>query len=294
MNKHLFIINPAAGKGKTLEYIPKIQKAFLDTNEEYFIEITEKPGHATEIVKKYVKEANYRVYSIGGDGTLNEVLNGIVGTDSSLGIIPSGTGNDFIRSMKKTNNKSDILERTIKGSEELIDIAKANGRYFINISSVGIDAEIAHNASKIKKIPILPGKLAYFISIFITLFKYKSKSLYIDIDGKVNNVDTLLLAVANGKYYGGGMLVAPKANYTDGFFDVCMVKNLSKLKILFLFPRLIKGTHENIKEVTFFNSKQVKISSLKELSLNIDGEILRCSEVIYEIVHKGLKVLMPE
>ena len=122
--KHLFIINPMAGKGRTLEYIPEIKKIFKVIKDEYFIQITNRPGHATEIVRSYVKTDIFRVYSIGGDGTLNEVLNGIVGSGSSLAVIPSGSGNDFFRSLCNDNKLSNLLLRTIKGEERLIALDK--------------------------------------------------------------------------------------------------------------------------------------------------------------------------
>jgi diacylglycerol kinase family enzyme len=113
--KHLFIVNPVAGKGKAMEYVPQIKKLFENKNDIYFIEITEKPGHATEIVKRYVNTESFRVYSIGGDGTLNEVLNGLAGSDSSLAVLPGGSGNDFIRSVIKSQDTNGILKYFLHG-----------------------------------------------------------------------------------------------------------------------------------------------------------------------------------
>ena len=292
--KHLFIVNPAAGKGKTINYITKIHEIFTTIKEEYFIEITEKPGHAIEIVKKYVAKGDYRIYSIGGDGTLNEVLNGMVGTNSSLGIIPAGTGNDFIRSVKKFSHHEDILQRTIFSKEKLLDLARVNGRYYLNIASVGLDAEIAYNAKRFKQIPYIPGQLAYFLGIFTMVFKYKSQEMNILIDNKKLYIDTLLLAVANGRFYGGGMQVAPKADLEDGLFDICHIRDVSIIRRLFLFPRLIKGKHESIEQVTFYKVEKVVLQSATEISLNVDGEIFREKEFIFELMPKAIKIIVPE
>lgn len=291
--KHLFIVNPIAGKGKTLPIIAEINDIFKNLNEEYIIEVTKRPGHATEIVRDYVTKDDYRVYSVGGDGTLNEVLNGIVHSKSSLGVIPSGTGNDFIKSICKDVNMKDILTRTIHGKEELLDLAKVNNRYFINISSVGFDAEVVYNTVALKKRPFVKESLAYVLGVLLTLVAFKSKKINIKIDQLEINTNITLIAVANGKYYGGGMMIAPKAIITDGILDICLIKKINKIKLLAFFPRLIKGTHEGIKEVSFYKGKTVYISSDEDIALNIDGEVLKVKEVLFEILHKGIQVVIP-
>ena len=187
--KHLFIINPVAGKGKALEYIPEIKKIFSKRkNEVYFIETTERPGHATELVKSYVGKDTYRVYSIGGDGTLNEVLNGMAGSDSSLAVVPAGSGNDFIKNLENYSDldttKLAILESLIDGTEKPIDIGKVNNKYFINISSIGFDAEAAYHAAKFKKIPFFSGMMAYIFGALVSLIRFSRNILNITIDGK--------------------------------------------------------------------------------------------------------------
>mgnify|MGYP001426147672 FL=1 len=172
--KHLFIVNPAAGKGKTLNCITQIENFFKKSKASYCIEVTEKPGHSTNIVKKHLQGGKTRVYSVGGDGTLNEILNGMIGSVGSLGIIPKGSGNDFIKSIDISYKSGDIMERTIKGREVPVDIGRVNGRYFINIASVGFDAEVAHNAVKFKKLPLIPGSLAYILSTIITAIRKKN------------------------------------------------------------------------------------------------------------------------
>lgn len=291
--KHLFIINPTAGKGKNINLIPEIKRMMELKNEEYFIEVTEKVGHATEIVKDYVKNGDYRVYSVGGDGTLNEVLNGIVGSNSALAVIPSGTGNDFSRNIYEDRDILGSLQKAIEGKDVYIDLAKVNDRYFINIASVGFDAEVVYNTDNFKKLPFVGGSLAYILGIVMTVFKYKSVNLNINIDDNKISVKTLLVAIANGKCYGGGIFMTPEAKLDDGMFDVCIIKEVNKFKILRLFPKAIKGQHSTIKEVSFCRGRKVNISCAEEVSLNIDGEILRAKEVAFEIIPKGIKIVMP-
>ena len=291
--KHLFIINPMAGKGNSLKLIPKIEQVLLYLKEEYKIEITKWPGHAIELVKAYVQEEDYRVYAVGGDGTLNEVLNGIVGSNSSLGVIPSGSGNDYIKSITKHQGK-DILYRTIVGKEKLIDIGKINDRYFLNVASSGIDAQIAFNAQRLKKLPVINGFTAYFLSIIYTIFKYNNELINIEIDDYKFKEITVLVAFGKGSSYGGGMEVLPGAIIDDGYLDVCYIKGMSKLKILTLFPTLIKGKHGAITDyVSFFKCKTAKVFCDEEMPINIDGEIIMRKEVIFSILPKKIKFIIP-
>ncbi|MBC8061873.1 MAG: diacylglycerol kinase family lipid kinase [Clostridiaceae bacterium] len=291
--KHLFIINPMAGKGNSLKLIPKIEEIFCDLKQEYKIEITQRPGHAIELVRAYVQQEDYRVYAVGGDGTLNEVLNGMVGSNSSLGVIPAGSGNDYIKSITK-HPALDILQRTIIGKERLIDIGRINDRYFLNVASSGIDAKIAFNAQRLKKLPIINGFTAYLLSIIYTIFKYKSQFVITEIDDYKFKEITLLVAFGKGSSYGGGMKVLPNTIIDDGYLDVCYVKGMNKFKILTLFPTLIKGTHGAFTEyVSFFKCKRAKVSSEVEMPINIDGEIIMSKEVNFSILPKKIKFIVP-
>lgn len=294
--KHLFIINPVAGKGKGLRLITEIKKIFMERKDECIIEITKGQGHAAEIAKNYSSKENYRIYSVGGDGTLNEVLNGMVGSSSSLAVIPSGSGNDFIKSIynhSKKENLNQLLRKTIDGREKSIDIGRINERFFLNISSIGFDAEVAYSSIKLKKLPLITGSLAYILGIFITLLKYKSYDLEISIDDKCLSLNSLMTVVANGKYYGGGIFVAPDAEIDDGCFDVCLIERVNRLKILALFPKVIKGTHADIKEVSFHRGRLIKITSEKNIAFNIDGEIIRDKRAEFEIIRNGIKIVIP-
>lgn len=290
--KHLFIINPEAGKGKAIGYVQSIKKIFHDMKDEYYIEVTEYPGHATQIVRKYTSKEDYRVYAIGGDGTLNEVLNGIIGSSSTLAVIPAGSGNDFVKSIT-SEEEEDILLKTINGKEKYMDLGKVNNRYFINISSVGFDSEVVYNAKTMKKIKYISGSTAYIMGIIKTLFSFKPIHAEVTIDGMKLNREILLAAIANGKCYGGGIKITPEASVFDGIFDICLIEKVSKLKIFFLFPQVIKGKHENIKEVKFYKAKKVSIKSSTDFVLNIDGELIKEKNIDFDIIHNGIKVIVP-
>ncbi len=291
--KHIFIINPKAGKEKTLEIIPFIEAYFKDKAEEFIIRVTEYKGHAIEIAREYSSIEECRIYSVGGDGTVNEVVNGIAGTQSLLGIIPLGSGNDFIRSITPTYDIKNILVNTINGEGKSIDLARVNDKYFINISSIGFDADVVYNADKFKKIPVIPGSMAYVISIIYTVMRKRISKVKIHIDDSEMERKLLLAAIANGRFYGGGMLAAPEAKINDGLFDICLVSEANRFQILSLFPKYIKGEHGQLKEVQFLRGKKVKIESNEELSLNIDGEISTSCNIDFEIIENGIRVIIP-
>lgn len=291
--KHIFIVNPVAGKGKTSHLIPEINKILEAAGLDYEIEVTKYPGHATEIAARYCKEASNRIYSVGGDGTLNEVLNGMAGCASSLAMIPSGSGNDFIKSLTNKKDYSNIIQETIEGTECEIDLARVNGRYFLNISSVGFDAYVVYNTLKFKKVPFVSGSLAYVLGVLYSIVDRTSSSLTITIDEETFQLEALLTAVANGKYYGGGMKAAPDAIIDDGLFDIIIAEKMSRPAMLTMLPKFMKGEHRNIKGVSFKRGKKVAVESTRPIILNIDGEVSIISKAVFEIIPKGIKVVMP-
>ena len=259
--KYIFIVNPTSGKGKALKASNKIKEICEERDIPYEIHFTEKEHDATKIAKKYRFSHNI-IYSVGGDGTLNEVVNGIIGTKNTLGIIPCGSGNDFYKTLSKIDDE-----------EILIDVGKINDKYFINIVSVGIDAEVADNVSKMKRLKISPNQI-YNASIVYTFFKYKYKKLDVEIDNSSKKGKCTILTICNGKTYGGGYNIAPEASLTDGYFDVYYVDKINKPFIPFIISMLKKGTHERHKKVHKSKATRIKFKCDYDLVCNIDGEII--------------------
>lgn len=291
--KHLFIINPAAGKGRTVKLIPGITEYCSSRDYRYEIVTTDYPGHATEIAKQKSDEEPCRIYSVGGDGTLNEVLNGMAGSSSSLAVIPGGSGNDFIKSIIGNRIPDNILAATIEGTERLIDYARVNDKYFINISSVGFDAEVAYQTVHFKKLPLVSGKLAYILGILSTIAICKNHHMELILDDEVVSGKTLLIAAGIGRYYGGGVFALPDAEIDDGLFDICYVEAQSRFNILRLFPQYIKGLHKTIRGVHMYRSKRVEIRAERPIPLNRDGEIILTDKAVFEIFPKSLPIVIP-
>lgn len=259
--KRIFIVNPNSGGGKALKVVENIKKICEEDNLEYEIFFTDGPNDATKIAKKFRFSSNI-IYSVGGDGTLNEVVNGIVGTKNMLGIIPCGSGNDFYKTLEKIDDEL-----------PLIDVGRVNDKYFINIVSIGIDAEVANNVSLMKKIKLPPSQI-YNASIVYTFFKYRFKNIDVEIDTEKVNGKCTILTVCNGQVYGGGYKIAPSASLNDGYFDVYFVDKINKPFIPYIISLLKKGTHESHKKVHKSKATRIKFKCRYDLICNVDGEII--------------------
>ena len=271
--KYVFIINPASGK---TDY-DKIKQNIMKTleNENYEIYETKAPKEATEIASRFKNEENTIVYSVGGDGTLNEVVNGIAEGKCKLGIIPTGSGNDFYRTLKEAQTENVRL-----------DLGKVNGRYFINIASVGMDGEKCNNANKIKSKIKLHS--SYYLALIHTFLTFKSKSLKLKIDKNVYAGDYIIAAICNGKYYGGGFKIAPVASFDDNQFDIYLVSKAGKLKLIKILLALLKSEHEKYNEVRKYTGKNITITSENNLIVNIDGEITISKNIEIEMIEDAL------
>jgi YegS/Rv2252/BmrU family lipid kinase len=293
--EHLFIVNPAAGKGNTLKIVPEIENLMKKLSFPYKIEITQAPGHASQIAGQYIKaNKTIRIYSVGGDGTMNEILQPMVGTDASLGIIPAGTGNDFIKSFSMKKDPVKLLPFIVHSDPIPVDVCKFNNRYFLNIASVGFDADVVAMTGYLKRLPLIKGKVAYIGGILLSVIGLKKIEADFVIDGTALNTKTMLLsAFANGRYYGGGMMPAPNAVPDDGLIDFCIINDINRLKLLRFFPKFIKGTHIHMKEVLIKQCRSLEMKSPKPVHVNMDGELFRLSEAKIEILEKSLNFIKP-
>lgn len=275
-----FIINPIAGRGRSSRIVDSIKSILAQKGIPFHGATTTYPGHATELAMEAIEKGYRDIIAVGGDGTIYEVVNGLMDSNGSLGVIPAGTGNDFAHGLHLPMDPSAALDVILKGQKKLIDIGTANEKVFINVAGTGFDADVLMTMKKARK--ILKGKLIYLISALSTLLRYQFRDVSIEVDGKVYHRRILLVAIANGSYYGGGMQVAPKANMEDGKLDVCIISSLPKWRVPFLLPKFIKGDHLHFSFVEYYRGEHVRISSSMPSPLNIDGELagttpLECS-----------------
>lgn len=298
---HIFIINPIAGKGKNQHDIEMNINNCLDgKNINYEIYITKYKNDVKRfVISKCEEYVPCVFYSCGGDGTLHEVVNAACNYNHvSIGLIPCGTGNDFARNFENTSNFENI-EAQIQGESLSLDLIKIKDEYAVSVCNIGFDADAAFNMHKFKKIPFISGTGCYILSVLYCILKRLGKNLEVQFDnGEKISGKFLLGVVANGHSYGGGYKCAPLAKINDEILDVCLIKKISRLKILSLIASYKAGTHlendEIKKYITYEKCKNVKIKSDNPINLCIDGESYIYNDVDFEVAHNALKFWIPK
>jgi YegS/Rv2252/BmrU family lipid kinase len=280
MKKFTFIVNPVAGKGSGTKVFHSLQAELERRGIGYELVETTAPGHATEAGRAAVTPI---VVSVGGDGTINEIANGITGSRKSLGIIPAGSGNDFIKSVGVPRKPLQALQTLLGGVTRPVDIGTVRctpgrdgggnfePRLFVNGVGVGFDAAVA---ARTREIPFLSGTALYVVAVLQTLGKYAPPDFRIEFDGSSRHVRGLLIAVGNGVCAGGGFYLTPEARVDDGLLDICSVDDKNIFQILSLMPRVMRGKHQNVPGVKFFKQKQLTISADETFYVHADGEIV--------------------
>ena len=296
--KHIFIVNPKAGKVDHTDIVREhLQK--YDGKLDYYIYYTKGPKDATNYVKECLKHTNdyLRFYSCGGDGTLNEVINGAVGFDNcEVACYAIGSGNDFVKALGNMDDYKD-LDKIINASAKEIDVMKYGGNYSLNICNFGLDAWAAVKMSKYKTWPLVSGKMAYNLGvIYSVLFKMKH-NMKVEVDGEVlYDGNALLCSIANGICYGGGYYCAPKAKLDDGELDVCLVKEVSIFTLARLIGLYKAGKHLDSpkfkKYIYYKKGKNITVSSNKPIMFCNDGEVQTVEKLELSVVENALKFVI--
>ena len=295
--QHIFIVNNVAGGGrKTVELIPRIDSYFSNAGGSYEIVTTKCKGDATEIARRYAQTGEHiRLYSCGGDGTLHEVINGVVGYKNvEVGAFPCGTGNDYVSTYGKAEDFLDVKAQ-VEGSAVDVDLILADGVYSINQCSIGFDAAVANNVSRFKQKPLITNSGAYILSVMYTLAGKLGNRLRIYVDDNPPVEGSYLFAVAaKGQYQGGGMMNAPLARPTSRTLSCMFVRTVSRVKFLSLFPKYMKGQHLTAADVvTSCTAKKMRVISDKPVPVALDGEIIISSDITAEVVPKALNFVIP-
>ena len=289
MRKIKFIINPAAGNGEAKNTINLIHSKLEDTGLEYSISISGFVGDVERISVEAVENGYTDIVAVGGDGTVLEAFNGLFNKDVNLGLIPAGTGNDFVKMININKNFEEAIDKIIEGNTKIIDIGVVNDTHFLNVVGMGIDGEIVKKTEQVKK--IIKGSPAYIYSTFSTLINYKCKNVRIEIDGEIYNRKVYLVAVGNGKYFGGGMMVTPGAELDSENFEIVIINEMTRSKFAILFRKVFSGNHVHEDPVEVFYGKNVKIISEDPLMVNADGNIIGESIANIHILPKAQKVI---
>lgn len=292
MKKYLIIINPIAGNGNGKKVLPMIEEQMEKSGHTYKIIQTEQPQHGTAIVQNNVDEFNHFI-SVGGDGTLNEVVNGLNYENApTLGVLPVGSGNDFSHNLGLNKNPEHNLEFNLNSHHQLIktDVGivkyKVKGdeklyeKRFINSLGIGFDAYVAHINQNHK---VLSGVLSYLAAVIKALTRLTPLEIDAAIDGRSISGKKLLIAVGNGKTTGGGFYLTPKANVSDNKFDICFVDKISRIKLLKKLPLAIVNKLDGVKEVSMSTFNEAKINLDTPYYVHVDGEVISDSVEHLEI-----------
>ena len=303
--KYCFILNPAAGKGDLTE---KIRSALTEYAGERRKDVelyhTTGKNDATEYVRRRVAldpAEEYRFYACGGDGTLCEVVNGVMSLSDrervSVGLIPSGTGNDFVRNFSPKEFFLQI-DHQLDASPHPVDLISCNDMYAVNMVNIGFDCEVVDQTSRIKRHPMVPAKMAYIVGLALTLLRKPGLHANISRDGEEAEEGRYLLnTFANGSFCGGGFHSNPKSNLDDGCIDALFVNNIGRMKFLSLVGDYKKGTHLTPKFDQVLKHRKLRTVSFsfdRETNVSVDGELIRVKRLDLSVVPRVLNFLIPK
>ena len=301
MSQFTFIVNPEAGKGDGKKVFAALERELKERDVSYRTVVTTGPGDATRAA---AEASTPVVVSVGGDGTLNEIANGMAGTARSLGIIPAGSGNDFIKSVGVPRRPGDALQVVLTGKPRPVDVGtvrctveKEGGgnsvpRLFVNGVGVGFDAAVA---ARTREIPLLGGTALYLVAVFQTLGRYTAPVFRMEGEHVRRNAPALLIAIGNGTCAGGGFYLTPDASVDDGMLDICAVDDKNVLEILKLMPRVMRGKHHDVPGVKFFRDNRFTIDADAQFYVHADGEIVGANvrRVEIGVIGSHLNVIVP-
>ena len=295
--RHLFIINPAAGsRNQTELYRKQIAEVCEKHGLEYSIRVSGAPGRCCKIAREAAETGKeYRIYACGGDGTLNEVVNGAAGFENvAVTTFACGSGNDFARMFSNPQAFRD-LEQLLDAQEEEFDLIRCNEDYSLNICSVGLDARIGTDVSRYKRLPLLHGFRAYAASTMINTIKGIAEHYKIEINGEVIDGDQTLVCACNGRYYGGGFNPVPEADPTDGMMEVLVVTKVSRLKVAQVVGKYKKGLYKDYPQlIRHYRTDRLVIHCDKPTPINLDGELRTAQTVDLQISDKKLRFFYPK
>lgn len=284
--KTLFIVNPRAGNGAAGRQWPEMELLAEKFFSEHQALVTDAPGRAGEFARQAVKARVEKVVCVGGDGTLNEVINGLMAVEvprkarPQLGYLPFGTGCDLARTLGISKNHENGLRNIANREGRWLDLGRATfvdhsgatiSRYFVNVLSFGLGGEVSGRTNRSSK--VLGGFLSFLVPTLQALFYYKAPRLHLVIDDIFDKELTCLqVAVANGQYHGGGMRIAPDARVDDGSFRVTVVGDLGKGEVIMNLPKLYDGRIYTVPGVSGFSGRRIEATAREEVLIDVDGE----------------------
>ena len=292
------IVNPVAGRGKAIAKFPDVRKILEHFSLKYEVFQTRGPYDATDIAQRIRDSGDFeKILIVGGDGTINEVIQSLVGSRIPILPVPLGTGNDFAKYLYPHKKFDSILYNYLlldKAVDIDVGVVTLTGseRYFINGMGIGFDSEVLKNMEKMR---ILKGDFLYTASAILTFLSFGGADLRISINNGEQSFDgrLLLFNVGNGQYLGGSFRLFPKASLRDGLLDISMISPMGPKRFFTNFYKAFKGKHLHIPEVTYLKASQIAVSSQNPFCLQLDGELMKgLSEIEVHVLRKSLSVIL--
>lgn len=295
--EHVFILNPAAGKtDQTAAFRRSIEEICGKQGLRYKIAISQAPGDCARLARQAAQTGQpLHLYACGGDGTLNEVISGVVGCPNvAVTHFTGGSGNDFVKIFNEPAAFRD-LNRLLDYEEAEFDLISCNEDWAVNICSVGLDARIGTDVATYKRLPFVSGSGAYILSTLINTCKGISEHYVVEINGERIDARQTMICVANGRYYGGGFYPVPEADPADGKLDVLLVKNLNVLQVAAVIGKYKKGLYATLPHlVRHFSTDHVRILCDRPTAINLDGELRRAETVDIRLTGEKLRFFYPK
>ena len=295
------IVNPVGSGGRVGRLWPRLNELLVQSGLQFNAELTERPWHAPELARRAL-EAGYRHFvAIGGDGTVHEVLNGLVvdgrvSPEISLSIVPGGTGMDFVRILGVPRDPEAAARAVMGTRTRLVDIGEIrcqrdgqpHTRYFVNVAGLGFDSEVCRRVNRMSK--RVSGTLPYLLGLVVTLFAYHNKDVRLSFDGQMLAGRFNSVVVCNGQYAGGGMWFSPQAVVDDGILDVVILKDLKKLELLLNVPRIYKGTHLTHPKVQSLRTREIHVEAGQRMFIQAEGELVGEAPASFRILPAALNL----
>ena len=286
------IVNPTAGGGHAADLCDQVCRLLKDRSIAFRVENTTVPGHASDLAREAVRIGCAAIVAVGGDGTLSEIASGLTERAVPLFFVPCGTGNDFVRVLNLPADPITALAAQLDGTETFLDMGTVNGQGFLNVAGTGFDVEVLRQVTRFKHVG--KGLLPYLLGLITALKKFRSFKAELTLDtGEVLNESFTIISFANGRFFGGGMKVAPLADVQDGLMDVMIIRGLPKIAVPFLLPLFITGKHASIPSICRVRQCRKIRLLCPGMTFNIDGELSELDSAEVEILPAHLPVRLP-
>jgi YegS/Rv2252/BmrU family lipid kinase len=289
--KTLIILNPVSAKGRAMDLRKEIESEFKKLKLDYQIHISKSLQDMMNATKKNLKNGFTNFIGVGGDGTIHYMANILAGTDKNLGVIPTGSGNDIAVNLGLPSDVKSCCRIIKKGATKRLDLGLINDKYYyLCIAGSGFDSQVNDLANN-TRLP-LKGPAKYSYSVYKTLITFKSKKFFMDYNNSQREVFGMMITASNMPSYGGGMRITPDADPEDGLFDICIIKRMSKLHFIKVFPKVYEGKHIEDSNVEIFRTSYLKLDSEYRFSVFADGEYICKLPASFKVAPKKLNFIV--